>query len=101
MNQLVTLENLELYEIPEDCQDSFVPKPYNEYSDMESFLLKLVGNVLRGKDSEWCWTDGCFEWWYNDRANGTSHHHRVFLMDNGILVYEDLTEHRMWRVTNR
>ncbi len=101
MNQLVTLENLELYEIDEEFQDSFVPKHYCEYSDMESFLLKLVGNVLREKDSEWCWSDGNFEWWYNSHSEGVSYHHRVFLTDNGNLMYECMTTGQMWRVTNR
>lgn len=99
MIQFVEKENFSLYEIPAEDRKNFVPKAYNAYSEMECWMLKTIGNTFRGWETSWCWCDGCFEWWTDDREKGTSHHWRVFLTENGILILEDLKTHQMWRIS--
>ncbi len=98
MVQCVRKEDFRLVEIDKEFQKDFVAKDTHELSDMESYLLKLVGNVLRGPKSQNFWNSGCFTWWEDERQ---SHEQRVFLTHNGILIFEDCKLGKMFRVLER
>lgn len=100
MIQIVEKDNFVLYEIDEDCKSGFVPKDTPELSDMESWLVELIGKALmQPRTDKYCWCNGCFEWWYYNRKEGTSAHYRTFLTKNGILMYEDLSADKLYRVS--
>lgn len=95
---LVQKSDFCLAEIGKAYNKNFVAKDCLGVSDMEAFLLKTVGDAIRGKGSDYIWKDGSYAW-FTDGSQ--SHMQRVFLTENGILILEDCNEERMWRVLRK
>ena len=66
---------------------------------MESFFLKLIGDVIRPKESEHFWANGYYCWFINDREKKTSFEQRVYITSNGIVVFEDCSKGQKFRVS--
>lgn len=98
MLTVIDKEDFKLYKIDKEFQGDFIPKDSHELSDAESWMLKVVGNALRKRSSEWFWNNGCYSWVINNREDKTSIEQRIFLTHNGILVFEDCTKKEMYRV---
>ena len=90
----ITKQNFKLYEIAEEFKENFVETAWNDLSDFHAEALKWVGDAMRPKDSEQFWNNGCYCWW-TDRQ---THEFCVWQTVNGILMYEDVTEHKLYRV---
>lgn len=68
-------------------------KENKDLSDAETFLLRVVGDALRGPKSQHFWCDGEYRW-YTDETQ--SHEQSVWLTDNGILMFSDLGKMKVY-----
>ena len=76
MVQVISKGDLDFYLLPQEVCCDFVAKDTHELSDMESFLLKLIGDVIRPKESEHFWANGYYCWFIND--NNCCNHFAIF-----------------------
>lgn len=104
MLQVLYEAGLNLHLIDEDCRKDFIAsaKKSHDLSSFEDFYLKVTGNLLRAKDTEYFWNEGRFTWWVREfDENGHPVHDKefcVFLTNNGICCYEDVDAGKLYRV---
>ena len=103
MVQIIRSESFNLHLIDEDYRDSFKRrKGAAALSSFESFFLSVMGNALRPPKSIYFWLDNDFRWWvrkYDENGNPTHDaEFAVWLTDNGIAMYEDFDEDKLYRI---
>lgn len=103
MIQIIEKENFNLHLIPEDCRENFKRrKGTTALSDFESFSLKLVGKVMMPPKTEYFWRNNDFRWWvrkYDENGNPSyDAEFAVWLTENGICMYEDFCENKLYRI---
>ena len=57
-----------------------------DLSDFHAAALKIVGDTIRPRGSQFFWNDGEY-CWYTDATQTKVH--RLWQTNNGILIYED------------
>lgn len=87
-----------LYEIEGEYKENFVPMKWHDLSDFHAEALKWVGDALRQPKSQFFWADGAYCWYTDDTQ---SHEMRVWQTASGILMYEDVTDRKLYRVEFR
>lgn len=91
----ITDKDFRLYEIQNEFDDCWNPKPWNELSDFEAFFIRKIGDLIRGRESQHFWSNGQFSWYVDAKQE---HIQRVWLTSNGILVFFDDTSGTIYRV---
>ena len=82
------------HEITEEFKDNFVATKWSDLSDFNAQALRWVGDAIRPTKSENFWNNGCYSWWTDHQT----HEFCVWMTQNGILMYEDVTENKLYRV---
>ncbi|MGN1173638.1 MAG: hypothetical protein ACI4SO_07610 [Muribaculaceae bacterium] len=77
--------NLRLIEILELDVYLNNKKKARDLSDFESSMLKLIGNAIRGRNSQHFWLNGAYSWYRDGRQEKVD---SVWLTNNGIAVFE-------------
>lgn len=96
MKTVITRKNFELFRLDNESAKNFERCCAKELSDFHQESLKWCGNALRQKDSQHFWSDGRY-CWYTD---GTQEKIEcVWMTTNGILMFEDLTNEILYRVS--
>lgn len=90
----ITKNSFRFYEIADDCKDNFKETAWSDLSDFHAEALKWVGDAIRPKGSEYFWNNGCYCWWTDHQT----HEYAVWMTQNGICMYEDVTEGKLYRV---
>lgn len=103
MIQIIDKESFSLVLIEDEYRDNFERrKGGTALSDFESFSLKLIGKVMMPPKSEHFWCENDFRWWvrkYDKNGNPTHDaEFAVWLTDNGICMYEDFDEGKLYRI---
>ena len=80
-----SLSFVEILEIDNFCQQK---KKAKDLSDFESSMLILIGNAIRGRNSQHFWLNGAYSWYRDERQEKID---RVWLTKNGIAVFEQET----------
>lgn len=83
------------YEIEEEYKQNFKPQNWHDLSEFHAQALKWVGDAIRQYKSQYFWSNGAY-CWYTDATQ--SHEQCVWMTVNGILMYEDVTENKLYRV---
>lgn len=92
---LLSKKKFELFEISEEGKDAFKEATNKELSDFHAEALKWIGDALRTYYSQHFWCDGSY-CWYTDETQ--SHEQCVFMTSNGIAMFEDITEKKLYRI---
>lgn len=98
MTKNINKNDFLLREISREFHNNFIAMDSNELSDAESWMLKTVGDALRESGSEHFWNNGHYSWFINYPNEGRSIEQRIFLTNNGIIVFEDCEKGKMYRV---
>lgn len=98
MTTILNKNDFVLHEIEGDYRMNFVPMKWHDLSDFHAEALTWVGNALRQKESQYFWCDGAYCWYTDDQQN---HEQCVWQTANGILMFEDLTDGKLYRVEFR
>ena len=87
----LTKRNIKYHEIDGTNAASFIENRQKamDLSDFHATALKLVGDIIRSKDSQEFWLDGEY-CWYTDATQREVH--RIWQTNNGILIYEDMED---------
>lgn len=95
MKTTLSKTNIEFFYIKPPFVHEFVGvrQSCRELSDFHATMLKLVGDAIRNRESQFFWNDGEY-CWYTDATQTKIH--RVWQTRNGILIYED--EENLYRV---
>jgi hypothetical protein len=91
-----SLSFVEILEIDNFCQQK---KKTKDLSDFESSMLILIGNAIRGRNSQHFWLNGAYSWYRDERQEKID---RVWLTKNGIAVFEQETgdgHYRYFRIS--
>jgi hypothetical protein len=83
------------HEITEEFKENFKEKSWHDLSDFQSQALKWAGDAIRPFKSQFFWCNGAY-CWYTDATQ--SNECCVWMTTNGILMYEDATENKLYRV---
>lgn len=95
MATMICKKDFRFYEITEESKGNFVATKWNDLSDFHAEALRWAGDAIRPLHSEFFWSDGAY-CWYTDGTQ--SHEQCVWMTTNGILMYEDVTENKLYRV---
>lgn len=103
MVQIIESERFNLNLIDEDCRDNFKRREgATALSDFESFSLSVIGKCLMPPKSVHFWCNNDFRWWVRKYdENGNPIHDAefaVWLTENGICMYEDFDENKLYRI---
>jgi len=103
MIQIVEKKNFNLHLIPEDCREDYERrKDATALSDFESFSLSVIGKAMMPPKSVHFWRNNDFRWWVRkyDKDNNPTHdaEFAVWLTENGICMYEDFDENKLYRI---
>lgn len=99
MVQVISKSNFDLYELDKEVHGDFIARHHVDLSDMESFLLKLTGKCISSQGAQFFWNDGCFCWFLNFPEQGKSIEQKVWMTDNGIVIFEDCETNKLFRVS--
>ena len=93
----LTRKNIILHEIDKDAAFDWLAsaKKYNELSNFESSMLRMVGDTLRERDSQHFWSNGCYCWYTDGKQD---HEKCEWLTSNGNCVFEDCTKHELYNI---
>lgn len=95
MLTIVSKKVLCFHEIPKDCVENFKEIHWTDLSDAQSTMLRWVGDAIRGRKSQFFWQDANYCWYTDDTQ---SIEECVWFTDNNILMYEKITEKKLYRV---
>lgn len=103
MIQIIESKRFNLLLVDEDCRDNFKRREgVGALSDFESFSLSVIGKAMMPPKSEHFWSENDFRWWvrkYDKNGNPTHDaEFAVWLTDNGICMYEDFDEGKLYRL---
>ena len=84
-----------LYEIADEYKQNFEQQAWHDLSEFHAQALKWVGDAIRQYKSQYFWSNGAY-CWYTDGTQ--SHEQCVWMTANGILMFEDCTEEKLYRV---
>lgn len=90
----ITRKNVKLYQLDEESKKNFVPCSYHNLSDFQAQSLKWLGDAIRPTKSEFFWNNGCYCWWTEKQT----HEFCVWMTENGIAMFEDVTNGILCRV---
>lgn len=95
MHVLISKGHFVINEIADEYKENFVESEFFDLSDFQAQALKWAGDAIRPIDSEEFWNNGRYCWWTENQ----SHEYCVWMTTNGILMYEDVTNGKLYRVT--
>lgn len=95
MATIICKRDFGFYEIAEEYKENFKQQSWRDLSEFHAEALVWVGNAIRQEGSQHFWSYGAY-CWYTDATK--SHEQCVWQTKNGILMYEDLTEKKLYRV---
>lgn len=94
MATMICRKDFLFYEITEEYKENFVATKWSDLSDFHAEALRWAGDAIRPSKSEHFWNNGCYCWWTNNQT----HEYCVWMTTNGILMYEDVTDNKLYRV---
>lgn len=83
-------------EIDEECKGNFKEVAWHDLSDFQNAALRWVGDAIRGNKSQEFWCNGCY-CWYTDEKQSVEE--CVWITNNNILMYEKISEGKLYRIT--
>ena len=94
MTTMINKSSFRFHEITEEFKENFVATKWSDLSDFHAEALKWAGDAIRQSKSEFFWNNGCYCWYTNHQT----HEYCVWMTTNGILMFEDCTENKLYRV---
>lgn len=91
----LTKNNFNLCEIEKVSHGNFKPIEWQDLSDFQAQGLKWIGDALRQKESHYFWSNGAYCWYTDGKQD---HEQCVWMTENGIAMFEDITEKRLYRI---
>lgn len=82
------------HEITEEFKKNFNEMSFHDLSDFQAQTLKWAGDAIRPSKSVYFWNNGAYCWWTGNQ----SHEFCVWMTTNGILMYEDVTDNKLYRI---
>lgn len=95
MAKVISKSNFSFFEIEEQFKKNFKEQAWSDLSEFHAEALTWVGDAIRGKNSQHFWSNGCYCWFTDERQD---HEQCVWQTANGILMFEDLKEKKLYRV---
>ena len=95
MAKVISKSNFNFYEIAEQYKENFKEQSWHDLSEFHAEALTWVGDAIRQAKSQFFWCNGCY-CWYTDETQ--SHEQCVWQTVNGILMFEDVTDKKLYRV---
>lgn len=95
MTTTINKNSFRFHEITEEFKENFKQQDWRELSDFQSQALKWAGDAIRSLRSEFFWSNGAY-CWYTDATQ--SKEQCVWMTTNGILMFEDVTKNKLYRV---
>ena len=92
----ISKKDLKLFEIEKDCHKHFVPMVWSDLSEFWAQSLKWIGDVIRQSDSQFFWSGSCYCWYTDARQD---HEQCVFMTKNGNVMFQDITNGKLYRVS--
>ena len=95
---MITLskKNFDFYEIEKEYKENFVESQWNDLSDFHAEALTWIGDAIRGAKSQHFWSNGCY-CWFTDETQSVEE--CVWMTQNGIAMYEKITEGKLYRIS--
>jgi len=94
MATMIYKSDFRFHEITEEFKENFKETSWHDLSDFQAQALKWAGDAIRPSKSEHFWNNGCYCWWTDNQT----HEYCVWMTTNGILMYEDVTGNKLYRV---
>ena len=94
MATMIYKSDFRFHEITEEFKENFVATKWSDLSDFHAEALRWAGDAIRPLRSEFFWNNGCYCWWTDNQT----HEYCVWMTTNGILMYEDVTDNKLYRV---
>lgn len=91
----LTKKNFNLWEIEKVSHNNFKMCDWHDLSDFQAAALKWIGDALRQKESQYFWCNGAYCWYTDGKQD---HEQCVWMTVNGIAMFEDITEKRLYRI---
>jgi hypothetical protein len=95
MTTTINKNSFRFHEITEEFKENFKQQDWRELSQFHAEALKLVGEAIRPRGSQYFWSNGAY-CWYTDETQRQEQ--CVWQTENGILMFEDCTENKLYRV---
>lgn len=95
MTTMINKSSFRFQEITEEFKENFKETSWHDLSDFQAQALKWAGDTIRQEGSQHFWSNGAY-CWYTDATQ--SNEQCVWQTTNGILMYEDVTENKLYRV---
>lgn len=95
MAAMIYKSDFSFYEIADEFKENFTETSHKDLSDFHAEALRWAGDAIRPLLSEFFWNNGCYCWWTDNQT----HEYCVWMTTNGILMYEDVTEKKLYRVS--
>ncbi len=95
MTKILSKSSFKFFEIKEDCRENFKEVKYPDLSDFHMNALTWIGDAIRGPKSQHFWCNGCYCWYVDEKQ---SHEQGVWMTQNGIAMFEDITEKKLYRI---
>lgn len=91
----LTKRNFDFYEIADEYKENFKETAWNDLSEFHAEALVWIGDAIRGAKSQHFWSNGCY-CWYTDETQSVEE--CVWMTQNGIAMYEKITEKKLYRI---
>lgn len=95
MVTMLTRRSFKLFEIEERAKQNFEEVKWHDLSDFHAEALRWIGNAMRQDESQHFWNNGAYCWYTDDTQ---SHEECVWMTTNGIAMFEDITENKLYRI---
>lgn len=92
----ISANDLKFFEIRKESHKNFAPMPWGDLSEFWAQSLKWIGDVMRQSTSQFFWSGSCYCWYTDDRQD---HEQCVFMTANGNVMFQDITEGTLYRVS--
>lgn len=93
MTKILSKSSFKFFEI--DCRENFKEVKYPDLSDFHMNALTWIDDAIRGPKSQHFWCNGCYCWYVDEKQ---SHEQGVWMTQNGIAMFEDITEKKLYRI---
>ena len=91
----LTKRNFDFYEIAKENKKNFRETHWTDLSEFHAEALTWIGDAIRGPKSQHFWHNGCYCWYTDERQ---SMEECVWMTENGIAMYEKITEKKLYRI---